>query len=49
VTPPVGEKSLRERLRDVEAMLDAVTDHAIIQLDLAGRSKVVQRLGGGFG
>ncbi|HUH69352.1 MAG TPA: PAS domain-containing protein, partial [Mycobacterium sp.] len=36
MTPPAGEKGLRERLRDVETMLDAVTDHAIIKLDLAG-------------
>ena len=36
MTPPAGDQDLRERLRDVETMLDAVTDHAIIKLDLAG-------------
>ncbi len=36
MTPPAGEQDLRARLRDVEALLDAVTDHAVIQLDLDG-------------
>ena len=29
-------KSLRERLCDVDAMVDAITDYAIIQLDVNG-------------
>jgi PAS domain S-box-containing protein len=37
MTPPAGEQDLRARLRDVEALLDAVTDHAVIQLDLDGK------------
>lgn len=34
--PPTGDHDLRARLRDVEALLDAITDHGIIQLDLDG-------------
>lgn len=36
MVPPSGENDLHARLRDAEAMLDAIIDHAIIQLDLAG-------------
>jgi PAS domain S-box-containing protein len=37
VASPVGEPDTGARLRDLEAMLDAVADHVIIKLDPAGR------------
>ncbi|BBX83670.1 PAS domain S-box protein [Mycolicibacterium aubagnense] len=36
MVPPAGENDVHARLRDAEAMLDAIIEHAIIQLDLAG-------------
>ncbi len=36
MVPPAGENEVHARLRDAEAMLDAIIEHAIIQLDLAG-------------
>lgn len=36
LSPALLEKSLRERLCDVDAMVDAITDYAIIQLDAIG-------------
>jgi PAS domain S-box-containing protein len=34
--PPLGEQDPGERLRDLEAMLDAITDYEIIKLDANG-------------
>ncbi len=35
-TPDAGERNPGERLRDLEAMLDAITDYEIIKLDVDG-------------